>query len=319
MSELRTEREGIAPEYHDEKLLITSIKYTRVVRTLVVASLPSKEVLKSESQPLITGPYDAVSPSVSGPSESKALKVTEALSPVTQKMQSRQYSTNAIVPYTKIIPEPKLEGVCLNRVPSLIKLVRSPNGSYKFEGLETSNLLGYRALNNILNEVKKKQRELESLTFKGYVNSTRLSDYPVLSGYLEAYVKCKKLEKMDPEALLGLSDQEKMNMIDNVLTMNEKRVLVVWLYSLFNLNMYSLLVDILSKIGDPETKDCTDEEKDMIEDLKSYALKFNGNIIPSIRESLRQRGITVSKNIYCGFDTEYKNIEMSENEILSAQ
>jgi len=144
-------------------------------------------------------------------------------------------------------------------------------------------------------------------------------EVPVLSGYLEAYVKCKKLEKMDPEALLGLSAQEKVNMIDNVLTMNEKRVLVVWLYSLFNLNMYSLLVDILSKIGDPETKDCTDEEKDMIEDLKSYALKFNGNIIPSIRESLRQRGITVSKNIYCGFDTEYKNIEMSENEILSAQ
>jgi hypothetical protein len=34
---------------------------------------------------------------------------------------------------------------------------------------------------------------------------------------------------------------------------------------------------------------------------------------------MRQRGITVSKNIYCGFDTEYKNVDMKENQILSAQ
>jgi len=43
------------------------------------------------------------------------------------------------------------------------------------------------------------------------------------------------------------------------------------------------------------------------------------NINPSVRESLRQRGITVTENIYCGYDTEYKNLDMNKNQILSAQ
>lgn len=29
--------------------------------------------------------------------------------------------------------------------------------------------------------------------------------------------------------------------------------------------------------------------------------------------------MTVTENIYCGFDTEYKNVDMTENKILSAQ
>lgn len=34
---------------------------------------------------------------------------------------------------------------------------------------------------------------------------------------------------------------------------------------------------------------------------------------------MRQRGLTISENVYCGFDTEYKNVDMNSNTILSAQ
>jgi hypothetical protein len=95
MTEIRSKYKGeVKSSYHDESILITSIKYTKVIKTLVVASLSDK-VGKSSSS-LNAGSNDTVSPSVSDPT---------ALSP---KMQSRHYSTKASVPYTKIMKEPKL-------------------------------------------------------------------------------------------------------------------------------------------------------------------------------------------------------------------
>lgn len=99
--------------------------------------------------------------------------------------------------------------------------------------------------------------------------------------------------------------------------------------------MFYLIIDVLDRLGlglgksttqlDSilETAALTDCEKtliaDLIVDLKTYAIKLYGNLNPSIRESLRQRGMSVAENIYCGFDTEYKNIDMKSNKILSAQ
>jgi len=91
--------------------------------------------------------------------------------------------------------------------------------------------------------------------------------------------------------------------------------------------MFYLIIDVLDRLGGVnnllDTDVQTESEKiliaDLIVDLQTYASKLYGNLNPSIRDSLRQRGITVTENIYCGFDTEYKNIEMDKNKILSAQ
>ena len=99
--------------------------------------------------------------------------------------------------------------------------------------------------------------------------------------------------------------------------------------------MFYLIIDVLGRLGlglgksssavDSilEAAALTEGEKiliaDLIVDLKTYAIKLYGNLNPSIRESLRQRGMSVTENIYCGFDTEYKNIEVKKNKILSAQ
>jgi len=118
---------------------------------------------------------------------------------------------------------------------------------------------------------------------------------------------------------------------DEILTSGEKLVLLPWLSSLLNLNIYCIIVDVLDRLcADRHGLDCIThseiipiEEKesmyDLIEDLKTYSEIFHGRLNPTIRESMRQRGLTISENVYCGFDTEYKNVDMKSNTILSAQ
>jgi hypothetical protein len=111
-------------------------------------------------------------------------------------------------------------------MPSLIKLERSSNGSFKFN-LDDINLLHSQRLKEILDSISEKIKEVESLNAKGYVNTTRLSDYPLLNGYLDSYVKNKELEEMDSGALSRLSTRERMEKLDSSLTLREKRVLIV--------------------------------------------------------------------------------------------
>lgn len=344
MSELReASKGGLRAYYHGEELLITSIKYTMVVTKIVEESLPvkpesdavpvmtSKDGTKDSEQPLSEfvsneqevlgeedlGEEDLGNLNNPGRGASGYSKLSDCVKSVNI---SRSYSTKASSPYEKINIAPVVNHVCLyHRVPSLIRLERGENGSFYFEGLNSTNLLHSQRLKEILNGIIGIIRELESVNDKGYINSTRLSDYPVLSGYLRPYVKSKFLEKLDDGALARLSESEKSSVIDKELTLREKRVLIIWFYSLFNLNLFYLIIDVLNRLGSANTELLSEELKDLIEDLKTYAGKLYGNISPSIRESMRQRGITVSKNIYCGFDTEYKNIDMKENKILSAQ
>jgi len=245
MSELRSLYKGrIESEYHDETILITSIKYTRVVKTLVVASLPDN-VDKSPSPPLITGSNDAVSPSVSGPSESKVsngvkvapLGVLGNKKSVNQ-IQSREFSSSSsssssssikssqplsLVPYYKINTLPKLNQICLySRKPSVITMERLLTGQYSFGDLRCVNLLHSQRLKEILDCITEEISKIESINDKGYVNTTRLSDYPVLNNYLDTYVKNK-----DSDVLVGLSNRERLEKLDSSLSLREKRVLIV--------------------------------------------------------------------------------------------
>lgn len=214
--------------YHDEGVLITSIKYTKIIKTLVVESLPESSVKSVQLSNAESNDPVPFSGSDSNESEAPVSGIGSGLNPVNKKIQTRPYSTMSSVPYYKINKVPSVKQVCLySRVPSLIRLERSKNGSFYFDGLESVNLLHSQRLKEILDSITGKIMEIDSLNDKGYVNSTRLSDYPVLCGYLEAYIKSKKLENLDEDALVGLSVQERLNKIDSVLTLREKRVLII--------------------------------------------------------------------------------------------
>jgi hypothetical protein len=234
MSELRIlYKDKIKGSYHDESVLITSIKYTKVLKNLVVVSLPenppkSEQASNAASKDpgTLTG-SDVYDPEVY---KSPASKGSDALKlkPLNIINTSRAYSTMKSEPYQKInIAQPGGSLCLFSRAPSIIRLARHSNGSFYFEGLDSNNLIHSQRLKEILNGIIGKIRELESVNDKGYINSTRLSDYPVLSGYLRPYVNSKVLAKYDDSALANLSEKAKLQIIDKELTLREKRVLII--------------------------------------------------------------------------------------------
>jgi len=92
--------------------------------------------------------------------------------------------------------------------------------------------------------------------------------------------------------------------------------------SLLNLNLYEVCDGVIEDFSKSLTAGLENSEdllSDRIHDLKARAKIYWGRISPSIREAMRKKSITITKNIYCGFDTEYEHVDMSTNKILSAQ
>jgi hypothetical protein len=319
----------------EEKVLITSIKYTKPVPTLFEVCLP--DISAVSDTPSNVASKDAGTFTVSDAFDTEVSNIggyNSAKKSVNNISKSRSYSTLtltldrssilALVPYVR---SP------LDIVPTApISFIRDRSGFFKFEGLgviyeKSPDLL--RHLGDVINEISGVLKEIESVNTSGYCNLTGLSDLPVLSGYLKSFVNNEKLAALSIEGLAKLGERGVLNTLDKSLTLGEKRVLLPWLYSLLNLNLYSLLLDVLDRLGSfsgsslslSESLSLYEKEKiyDLIEDVKTYTDLLHGNLDPTIRESMRQRGVTVSENIYCGFDTEYKNLEMKENKIVSAQ
>jgi len=61
------------------------------------------------------------------------------------------------------------------------------------------------------------------------------------------------------------------------------------------------------------------EDSDIKADFTVLSKALLSKIDPSIRKKLLKRGISVIKNIYTGFDTEYVNLNMKFNKMLSVQ
>lgn len=338
MSELRgMHNNSIRDYYHGEEVKIRSIKYTRVVTTLVEEVMPESEY-SSNSTMTPKGDSEEIEKPLS---ESVSIEhgfTGLGLGKKTRKnlMQSRQFSTMksepvSLVPY--VSPH-------LDLVPRVIKLLRDDKGSYYLDAISI-NLLKLESpdlkehLSSLITHIRDLFRSVESVNDNGYCNITRLSDVPVIADYLKVYLQTGNSEVTDylksSRALDEIGLQGVLKRFDEVLTPREKVVLLPWLSNLLNLNMYFILIDVLDRLGVSrrENKSITLSESltisekesiyDLIEDLKTYSDKFHGRLNPSIRESMRQRGITISENVYCGFDTEYKNIDMKKNKILSAQ
>ena len=348
MSEIRSMyKDAIKGSYHDENVLITSIRYTK--KTLVEENLPpiapdsdTSSSKAASKDPVAFAGSDAFESEVSnvgilGKLKSPVAPLSES-SKVSETLKINSVNKNSSRSYsTKVVPAMDLVSYVvpvMDLVPYGVRLLRKSNGKFYIEGI---NLLKADSpdlkvhLSALIAQISGLMREIESVNVGGYCNLTRLSDIPVISEYLKVYVQSDKPELSDylkgGDAQDQLGKQGVLKALDNYLTQREKRVLLPWLSSLLNLNMYYLLIDVLDRLGvraqvfpNLSTED-QDQEiiYDLIEDIQTYSVTFHGNLNPSIRECMRQRGITVSENVYCGFDTEYKNIDLKYNKILSAQ
>jgi len=61
------------------------------------------------------------------------------------------------------------------------------------------------------------------------------------------------------------------------------------------------------------------EERELLEEYKVMSREITSRLEPSIRQKIQRGGITVIKNTYTGYDSEYKNIDLKYNKLLSVQ
>jgi hypothetical protein len=81
--------------------------------------------------------------------------------------------------------------------------------------------------------------------------------------------------------------------------------------------MLNLYAHTLKNLNDIEEKH--GNESDVYADLSVIAHNILEKIDPSIRVKIQKKGISIIQNIYTGFDTEYKNINITENKLISVQ
>jgi hypothetical protein len=241
MSEVREVYKDVRASYPGEDVKITNVKCTKVMKPLleykmsVIDSTPISDSKVVSKDPDTGLKPEAETGSLSDESDSyKLLSKEQGSKPKApnQKPGVRSYSTKVSFSknWSKSVVEyslPQQQYICLPRVPSIIRLVRGSNGSFYFEGLESTNLLHSHRLREVLSSITGKIRELESINDKGYITSTKISDYPVLSGYLKSYVTNDSLSRLSVEGLAKLGDRGVLNILDESLTLREKRVLIM--------------------------------------------------------------------------------------------
>lgn len=224
---------------------------------------------------------------------------------------------------------------------------------FEFENINDLEL----KLNQSLLKFKNLISELQSLiNDKGYVEYRMFLDidsYPLINSYLRRYVDISdcistwcKFNKKDKNNITELDIDNFINyklnkMNDNVLSRLLKWSIEVLLVEYF-VNITSLLekaepyfdvfqLSLKSKIKNAKVKRIyyeglfiTDENttirlSDLISDLTVALRILKQKIDPSIRSQFRKGSLTLERNIFVGYDTEYQNIDLGKVDLLTAQ
>ena len=176
------------------------------------------------------------------------------------------------------------------------------NNSKDFESFDIYK--GYRSVEGIL-------KGIEGLNRKGFINNSNIFDdfdYPILSNYSKLFLIKEKDIKF--------------------LSLDNKIDLGKWSYNLIMIELlYILEVGLNKTILELELLDKTGlyyegnslDLSDLIEEYKVLIRVVMSKMEPSIKHKIQKGGITVIHNTYTGFDTEYQNIDLKYNELLSVQ
>jgi len=134
---------------------------------------------------------------------------------------------------------------------------------------------------------------------KGYVNNHNLMEYDIIKVLVPKFIL-----KVD-------SDLEKEAQWD-LLKGSRSHVVYYWIYNLVILSYYYLTVKFIAVNNDNDSDELTD--------MNSLSKELFSKLDPSIRSSLQRKGVTITENIYTGFDTEYVHVANSKvNNLLSTQ
>lgn len=192
-----------------------------------------------------------------------------------------------------------LKHIPLERVPGILWMSKGSTAEKfkvllsqfeNFENCENSE----QNLKTILNTLQEMLDTLGRVNAPGYINYTDLSKHPVISDIFPAFINNSVIETIPGHS-----------------TPKSYEKIIKWGYNLFimHLLLFTFLLSSKSK----------DNYPDFTLDVKNFEKELTTLLDSSLRLKLRKRGLTIIQNIYCGFDTEYKNIDMLTNKILSAQ
>lgn len=149
-----------------------------------------------------------------------------------------------------------------------------------------------RIINNVL-------KALESVAAKGYLNCHNLLKFPVVSELLPSFVH----DSPECEKIAYLNGPRSMDCYK-------------WLYNLIILNLYYLCC---SSIENACLNLELEDEEDLVLDLKMLERVLFSKLDASIRHHMRKRGISLTKTTYIGFDTEFINLNLNQNSLISSQ
>jgi hypothetical protein len=164
----------------------------------------------------------------------------------------------------------------------------------------------YTAINKILSD-------LTSISEKGFIIDKNLKVFPILKEFLTFFTS-------DLEYIKG----------------SKIMISAKWIYAIILTSLYFLVIERLNKLEGllekgtgavvnedlsnlRELQDLNEFYSDLQANYLNLQKELHSKLDPSIRKSLQKRGLTVLKNIFTGFDTEYTNIDQKYNELLSVQ
>ena len=155
--------------------------------------------------------------------------------------------------------------------------------------------------------IKEVHGEIQSTLQKGFINSVDIMDtrhYPVISGLIPLYLNNIE-EEEGKNTRPATIDDIKMSLRSDVYQ---------WTFSLVMMDIYLVLckgIRLMSK--DPGSYG------DIYYDYKVLSRETFNKIDPSIRVKLMKKGVGIIGNTYVGYDTEYTNIDIAQNQLLSMQ
>lgn len=143
----------------------------------------------------------------------------------------------------------------------------------------------------VYNSVQQILIDVQKIDSKGFVNNTDLRQLPVISQFINYFTDKEEYFK------------------GNKVTESYKWIINVLMACLYE---YSLKIMYKMEQG-------SEMESDLMIDFEVLIKNIFTRIDPSIRIKLQKRGLSVIQNIYTGFDTEYKNKDVTFNELISVQ
>lgn len=238
----------------------------------------------------------------------EALDVLASQKTVTSDSTSASASTSTsvshvsyvtpVTPVTSVTPVTLDENVATATTKKVIKSIKTITHhdlSFIFNkvNLEITHPTEFSTV-DVINSIRGLLNEMNTISQKGYVNVSDLRVLPIFSDFIDLFT-------CDEKYIVGEKIIESLK----------------WINSLIQTSLY---IKLLEQSEDPtgvkkEDYSTSDEQADLLVLLKNvYKL-----IDPSVRRFIQKRGITVIKNVYSGFDTEYKKKDEKLNELISVQ